>query len=155
MSMEKDGSPHIKLEGFWPYHAIVLANLVTRHTHSIAKAEANLNISQWRVLAAVADRPGRTAAEVTHVTPMDKTIVSRAVSSLITAGLIKKTPTKTDKRRLSLQTTAIGQKKYEKIAERLNETLITSLVEKNDDAALISLLQNFSQKMKQISPDQE
>lgn len=153
--MDQDGSTNIKLDSFWPYHAVVLADLVTRHTHSLVKAEANLNISQWRVLAAVADKPGRTAAEVTNITPMDKTIVSRAVSSLIEAGLIKKTRTKTDKRRLSLETTSIGQEAYEKIASRLNDTLITTLIDGNEDAEFIKAIQKFSRKMKHISPTQE
>lgn len=153
--MNKNSSPSIKLDNFWPYHAVVLADLVTRHTHSVVKAEANLNISQWRVLAAVADKPGRTAADVTNITPMDKTIVSRAVSSLIEADLIKKTRTKTDKRRLSLETTSIGQKIYEKIASRLNETFITTFTNGNEDAELIEIIQKFSQKMKQMSPRKE
>lgn len=153
--MDKDSSSNIKLDSFWPYHAVVLADLVTRHTHSVVKTEANLNISQWRVLAAVADKPGRTAADVTNITPMDKTIVSRAVSSLIDAGLIKKTRTKTDKRRLSLEMTPKGKKKYEKIAARLNETLITTLIDKSEDAQFIKIIQNFSLKMKKISPKRE
>jgi len=80
--MIKKGNTHIELDHFWPYQVVVLADQISRYTVSIVKAEAGLNSSQWRVLAAVADKPGRTAAEVTTVTPMDKTIVSRAVNSL-------------------------------------------------------------------------
>lgn len=153
--MDKNASPDIRLDNFWPYHAVVLADLVTRHTHSVVKAEAKLNISQWRVLAAVVDKPGRTAAEVTNITPMDKTIVSRAVSSLIDAGLIKKTRTQTDKRRLALETTSVGQDAYEKIAIRLNEGLILTLVDGHEDGEFIKTIQKFSQKMRQISPKQD
>jgi len=149
--MDKNNQSHIDLESFWPYHAVVLADLVTRHTHGIAKAEAGLNISQWRVLAAVAGKPGRTAAEVTNITPMDKTIVSRAVSSLIEAGLIKKTPTATDKRRLSLDPTKAGQKAYKKIAQRLNDTMTTSLLDLNESTELIRTIKNLSEKMRSIS----
>ena len=149
--MDSKDQSHIDLDNFWPYHAVVLADLISRHTHRIAKAEAGLNISQWRVLAAVADKPGRTAAEVTNLTPMDKTIVSRAVSSLIEAGLIKKTPSKTDKRRLSLKTTRSGQKAYVKIAKRLNETLTISLLNSDESLELIGTFKNLSSKMRLIS----
>ncbi len=148
--MNTNAPSHIDLDNFWPYHAVVLADLVSRHTQKIAKAEAGLNISQWRVLAAVADKPGRTAADVTNMTPMDKTIVSRAVSSLIEAGLIKKTPTKTDKRRLSLKTTRSGQKAYVKIAKRLNETMTTLHLDLDENIEFIRLIKNLSTEMRLI-----
>ncbi len=153
--MEPKDPSHIELDNFWPYHAVVLADLVSRHTHSVVKAEAGLNISQWRVLAAVADQPGRTAADVTNITPMDKTIVSRAVSSLIDSGLIKKTPTETDKRRLSLETTPIGQKAYETVAARLNDTMDTNFLEGDEGIELIRMIKKISSKMRSISSHSE
>lgn len=115
--------PHIELDNFWPYQAIVLADQISRHTLEIVRAEADINQSQWRVLAAVADKPGRTAAEVTAVTPMDKTIVSRAVSSLIDAKLIEKSASPDDKRRMALNMTKSGQEVYGNIAAALTQTL--------------------------------
>ena len=115
---------HIILDDFWPYQAVKLADQISRHTLSIVRAEADLNLSQWRVLAAVAEEPGRTAAEVTAITPMDKTIVSRAVSSLITLGLITKVSDTTDKRRSSLSATQAGFKIYARVAKQLNTCLL-------------------------------
>ena len=115
---------HITLEDFWPYQAVVLADQISRYTLSIVRAEAELNLSQWRVLAAVAEKPGRAAAEVTSITPMDKTIVSRAVNSLIALGLVTKMSDASDKRRSSLSVTASGKDIYVKVAKRLNLDLI-------------------------------
>jgi len=56
--------PITKLETYWPYQAVVLADLVSRHTNSILKLHGSLNLSQWRVLAAIANRPGCTSAQV-------------------------------------------------------------------------------------------
>lgn len=145
-------SPHIELDGFWPYQVTVLADQISRYTMSIVRAEADLNQSQWRVLAAVVDQPGRTAAEVTAVTPMDKTIVSRAVSSLIESGHIKKTPKDTDKRRLSLEATPSGTKIYERIATRLNEAMIKSLTAGTSTEDFVATLKEFSAKMQALSP---
>ena len=116
--------PHIELDNFWPYQAVFLADQISRHTLSVVKAEAGLNLSQWRVLAAVAEKPGRAAAEVTSITPMDKTIVSRAVNSLIALGLVTKMSDASDKRRSSLTVTASGKDIYVKVAKRLNLDLI-------------------------------
>ena len=86
--MDQSPTTRIKLDNFWAYQVVVLADQVSRYTLDIVRTEADLNQSQWRVLAAIADKPGRSSAEVTSVTPMDKTIVSRAVASLIRNGLI-------------------------------------------------------------------
>ena len=106
---------HISLEDFWPYQAVVLADQISRYTLSVVRTEAELNLSQWRVLAAIAEEPGRTAAQVTAITPMDKTIVSRAVSSLLALELVTKISDSSDKRRSSLSVTANGKTIYENV----------------------------------------
>jgi len=140
-------SPHIALEDFWPYQAVKLADQISRFTLSVVKAEAGLNLSQWRVLAAVAEAPGRTAADVTAITPMDKTIVSRAVSSLITLGLITKISDASDKRRSSLSATKAGEEIYVKVAAKLN----AAFIDKQSDKAFTQSLKSFSQKMDAIA----
>jgi len=145
--MSKKAPSHIELNGFWPYQVTVLADQISRYTMSVVREESNLNQSQWRVLAAVVDQPGRTAAEVTAITPMDKTIVSRAVNSLIDAGHIKKTPNEKDRRRLSLETTQSGLKLYEKIASRLNERLVRSFSTETSPEDFVITLKNYSKVM--------
>jgi len=145
--MSKKTISHITLDDFWPYQAVVLADQISRHTLSIVKHEANLNLSQWRVLAAVAEKSGRSAAEVTAITPMDKTIVSRAVSSLITIGLITKISDTSDKRRSSLSATKAGVAIYEKVAKRLNTDLIDNHRGLHSAKEFTQMLKAFSDKM--------
>ncbi|MEP3891644.1 MAG: MarR family winged helix-turn-helix transcriptional regulator [Hellea sp.] len=144
--------PHITLDNFWPYQAVVLADQISRYTLSVVRAEADLNLSQWRVLAAIAEKPGRTAANVTAITPMDKTIVSRAVSSLIEAGLVIKAVDSGDKRRSSLSATASGQSIYANIAAKLNEAMISSLSGTISPEDFTEMLKVFSRKMVDIAP---
>ena len=148
--MSKTAPSHITLDEFWPYQATVLADQISRFTLSVVREEAGLNLSQWRVLAAVVDKPGRTAAQVTVVTPMDKTIVSRAVSSLIKASHIEKSPTK-DKRRLSLTATESGLEIYRKIAVRLNRSMINTFKGGTPPEDFIKTLKEFSGKMDSIT----
>ncbi len=60
--------------------------------------EHGLNLSQWRVMAAVAEVPGRTSVEVVTVTPMDKGIVSRATKALLSMGLLRREASQLDGR---------------------------------------------------------
>jgi len=117
----------------------------------IVRAEADLNQSQWRVLAAVADKPGRSAAEVTAVTPMDKTIVSRAVASLIKDGLIKRTPSAEDKRRAALEMTKIGAERYALISKKLAETLNADILDGQSTTKLTKDLKHFSAYMSALA----
>lgn len=113
----------IKLDSFWPYQVTVLADMVTRHTHKLVKTHSDLNLSQWRVLAAIADLPGRSAAEVVSITPMDKGIVSRATASLVRDGLVRKAADEGDKRKSRLYLTVKGQNQFEKVSIALLEAL--------------------------------
>lgn len=146
--MTKSQTPLITLDDFWPYQAVVLADQISRYTLSVVRAEAGLNLSQWRVLAAVAEAPGRTAADVTAITPMDKTIVSRAVSSLIELGFITKISDISDKRRSSLSTTKAGDTVYAKVAKHLNANLVDSAAPSKD---FTDMLKRFSEKMSGLS----
>lgn len=144
---------HISLDDFWPYQAVVLADQISRYTQSIVREESDLNSSQWRVLAAIMDKPGCSGAEVTAVTPMDKTIVSRAVKSLIDAGIVEKLSVGADKRRSSLKATSTGRAIYKKIATRINETLSATFDDQAQTEQLLSTVKAFSLRMTDLSGD--
>ncbi len=151
--MSKSSPTRISLDNFWAYQVVVLADQVSRHTLDIVRTEANLNQSQWRVLAAVADRPGRSSAEVTAVTPMDKTIVSRAVASLIKGGFIKRTASRDDKRIGALEMTELGIQRYDLISSKLAETLNASVLDGASTAEFNTAVKHFQDYMKKLSPN--
>ena len=148
--MTETSNSHIDLDNFWPYQVVVLADQISRYTLSVVKDKANLNSSQWRVLAAVADKPGRSAAEVTSVTPMDKTIVSRAVASLIEIGLIQKSQTTLDKRRQALTMTPEGLKIHASISRELNRKLINDKDNGGSPDNFLKLLESYGKHMESI-----
>ena len=149
--MDKIVPTRIGLDNFWAYQVVVLADQVSRYTLDVVRTEANLNQSQWRVLAAVADRPGRSAAEVTAVTPMDKTIVSRAVASLIKDGLIKRTPSQDDKRVGALEMTPLGADRYGLISTKLAETLNAAVLDGVSTAEFNDAVKHFGTYMSALS----
>lgn len=105
----------LKLDRYWPYQITVLADRIARQTAAIVKREAGLNLSQWRVLAAIAERPGRTAAEVVTMTPMDKGIVSRATKALLTGGYLVRHASQADGRISHLYLTEAGVALYTRL----------------------------------------
>jgi len=109
----------IQLGSYWPYQLTVLADRISRHTAAIVKRHGQLNLSQWRVMAAIAEQPGRTAAEVVTVTPMDKGIVSRATKALLTAGLVRREASQGDGRVSHLFLTAQGEALYQALMPRV------------------------------------
>lgn len=117
----------IELDSFLPYQISLLADIIARNTTAVARQERGLNLSQWRVMAAVAEKPGRSANEVVVVTPMDKGIVSRAVKSLIDLKLIERRASQEDGRIARLFLTADGEASYRTIAAavRRNEATMT------------------------------
>ena len=149
--MDKPTPSPIRLDTYWAYQVVVLADQVSRYTLDIVRREAQLNQSQWRVLAAIADKPGRSAAEVTAVTPMDKTIVSRAVASLIKSELIKKTPSQNDKRSASLEMTRLGKERYELISAKLTETLNAAVLDGQSTEDFNADVKHFSRYMAGLS----
>ncbi len=102
----------IRLDDYWPYQVTVLADRISRRTAAIVKREAGLNLSQWRVLAAIAECPGRTAADVVMMTPMDKGIVSRATKALLSGGYLVREASQQDGRVSHLFLTRAGADLY-------------------------------------------
>ena len=150
--MKSKTNTAITLADFWPYKAVFLADQIGKFTRNIARETADLNLSQWRVLAAIAEKSGTTAADVTAVTPMDKTIVSRAVQSLIILELIEKSRDAHDKRRMTLIATQKGGEVYKDIAQKLSSALTPDLKQDAKAQQLLELLNDFIAKMDDIAP---
>lgn len=109
----------IHLDQFLPYKVILLADRLSRRIAALVKDHGDLTLSEWRVIAAVADRPGRTANEVVAITPMDKGVVSRSAKALIDRELVRREASDADGRIAHLYLTSSGQAQYDAIAARI------------------------------------
>ena len=110
------------LDRAWSYKISVLADLVSRQVSDAVGRVSDLNLSQWRVIAAIADQPGRTASQVVALTPMDKAIVSRAVSGLVSRNYLQRRASETDGRLSHLFLTEAGDQAYTTILKELRGT---------------------------------
>ncbi|WP_412546640.1 MarR family winged helix-turn-helix transcriptional regulator [Maricaulis sp. MIT060901] len=141
----------LSLEDYWPYQMVVLADRISRSTAAVVKEHADLNLSQWRVLAAIAEKPGRTAVEVVQMTPMDKGIVSRATKALLDLGLVKRQASQADGRVSHLYMTRKGERLYQDVLPRVESVPAEAQAELSpgDRANLLAMLR----KLKAVLPD--
>jgi DNA-binding MarR family transcriptional regulator len=140
----------LRLEQFWPYQVSVLADRIARRTSRIVK-QHDLNLSQWRVLAAIADVPGRTSVELVTITPMDKGIVSRATKALLQMGLVRREASQSDGRMSHLHLTPAGQTLYRELIPQISAVLQLADIGLSQ-AEQARLSENLSQLMEAL-PD--
>src|SRR5688572_11982955 len=105
----------LHLEKFLPYRLSVLSNTVSSAIAAAYFAHFGLSIPEWRVMAILAANPGLSSAEVTARTAMDKVAVSRAVAALLSAGRLRRTMAKNDRRRTHLELTPSGTRVYAQV----------------------------------------
>jgi len=140
----------LKLEESWAYKITLLADVIARRMSSSVQAVSSLNLSQWRVLAAVADAPGRTASQVVSITPMDKGIVSRAVSTLVDKGILERKASQHDGRLSHLYLTQSGTEIYAGILTQIDQNgasgraMLSPLDQEKLMHELNKLIENYS-----------
>ncbi|MFC3053000.1 MarR family winged helix-turn-helix transcriptional regulator [Kordiimonas pumila] len=146
----------IQLGKFLPYQVNVLAHDISKKTGRAADQLGGLSLSQWRVLAALAEVPGRTANEVVSVTPTDKVIVSRAVKTLLEMGLVVRTASQDDGRVSHLFLTEQGNVIYTKIAEAVLkiEAEMVAGISAEDVKIFSRVLSILSTQISKIPPQQ-
>ena len=100
-----------------PYYQIwVLINLTARPFAALFGNRFHLNLTEWRVLLTIADRPGTSAQELSDYTGLDKMTVSRVVRRLEAQGRLVREDSEIDRRRRHLELTEDGWSVYDEIA---------------------------------------
>lgn len=102
-----------------PYQLLLLAKLIERDTASQMQFRHGRTLAEWRVLAFVCSSGPSSASDIGNAADIDRAEISRAVAKLISAGLIERTPSASNRRRLIISPTPLGTDEYLKIrAER-------------------------------------
>ena len=131
-----------------PYYQLwVLSNLTAKPFPRFG-AEFDLNLTAWRVLLTVADRPGITAQELSEYSGLDKMIVSRAVRGLEEQGRLVREGSESDRRMRHLSLTDEGWKVYAKVARAAlaREAQIYDRLSPRELATLRRLLKKLSRQ---------
>jgi DNA-binding MarR family transcriptional regulator len=110
---------YLQLETFLPAVIRNLAEAITSNMSARYTGDFHLTITEWRILLQLADRKSLTATQVVEQTAMEKSKVSRAVSSLEERGFVVRTPSEEDHRTKTLSLTERGLKLYGNIVPRV------------------------------------
>lgn len=111
----------LKLDQFLPYRLSVASNRVSAAIAGAYQALFGLRISEWRLIAVIAESEGMTQQALGVATRMDKVTVSRAAIALATRGLVQRRPNPDDQRSHLLSLTAAGRTLYDSVAPKALE----------------------------------
>ena len=120
----------LELDRFLPYRLSVLSNRISQDIAQLYGERFGLNVTEWRILAVLGRYPDLSATEVAERTAMDKVAVSRAVTSLLASGRLKRRLHGDDRRRSVLELSAKGYRIYDEVAPlalRLEQELLSNL----------------------------
>ena len=120
----------LELDRFLPYRLSVLSNRISQDIAQLYGERFGLNVTEWRILAVLGRYPDLSATEVAERTAMDKVAVSRAVTSLLGSGRLKRRLHGEDRRRSVLELSAKGYRIYDEVAPlalRLEQELLSNL----------------------------
>ncbi|OSZ74145.1 hypothetical protein CAP37_01330 [Hydrogenophaga sp. IBVHS1] len=100
-----------------PYYQIwVLTNLTAKPFIVRFGERFDLNLTDWRILLTLADKPGITAQGLADYTGLDKMSVSRVVRKLEAQDRLVRENSEADRRSFHLNLTEAGWAVYEEIA---------------------------------------
>ncbi len=106
----------LELDRFLPYRLSVLSNRISQDIARLYGERFALTVTEWRILAVLGRFPDLSAGEVAERTAMDKVAISRAVTSLLESGRLKRRIHGQDRRRSVLALSANGYKVYDEVA---------------------------------------
>jgi DNA-binding MarR family transcriptional regulator len=138
-------APPLMLEAFLPYRLSVLSNTVSYGIERLYKEPFGLTVPEWRALALLGRFAPMTAGDIARRSAMDKVQVSRAVSKLVTNGLVTATQDTTDRRRTWLKLSAKGVHMHGEIAPLVleREAALLEVLDAREQAMLTRLMEKL------------
>ncbi len=121
----------------------MLSNAVEREIAD--SADADVTYEQWGVLVAILRERGDTAADLARVLDCDTGSMTRMLDRLEAKGLILRTRSTDDRRRVRLELTASGKKKAERLVKAIVQVLNRHL--DGFDVAELELFKGFLRRM--------
>lgn len=132
----------LDLDRYLPYRLSLTSNLVSSALARTYQDKFALSVTDWRIMAVLAEKPGASADDVCQRTQVEKSMVSRGVSRLLGRRLISRRFDETDRRRSQLSLTKTGKAVYEEIvpSSREFEDELLSCLSKEERRQLTGLL---------------
>jgi DNA-binding MarR family transcriptional regulator len=145
--MRKNRKP-LKLHSFLPFRLSLLSNTVSANIAATYQDKFAISMSEWRIMAILAEYPDLSADEVCQRTQIEKSVVSRAVARLLKRHMIIRQIDDDDRRRSILRLSETGLSIYDEVmpvAEDFEKKLIAKL-SKQERLTLLSLLDKLQKE---------
>ncbi|NML05430.1 MarR family transcriptional regulator [Sphingomonas sp. G-3-2-10] len=111
----------LKLDQFLPYRLSIASNAISDAIATAYRTLFGLKISEWRLVAVLAEGGAMSQQALCGRTRMDKVTVSRAAIALADRGLVERAPNPEDQRSHLLALSRAGWALYEQIAPKALE----------------------------------
>lgn len=133
----------LNLHEFLPYRFNRLADELSKNASVAYKKSFGMNRPEWRVFALLGQFGTLTATEITNLSAMHKTKVSRAVYALENKRWLLREQDNNDRRVEKIALTKIGEEKYKQLIPEILK-IERDLVDKLGEADTKALLQGLS-----------
>ena len=105
----------LTLERYLTYRLSILSKRVSGRIAETYGDEFAISVTEWRIMAVLAEYLDISADEVSNKTRIEKSILSRAISKLLNRNLLNREIDPADKRRSMLKHSKTGQSIYDEI----------------------------------------
>ncbi len=122
-----------------------LANALSQGAARRYRAEFDVSLMEWRILALLGDFAPMTLKELALESGLDKSLASRTVSGLVDRRLILRATGAEDAREVSLRLTAAGRRTYEGLIQsaRARDAAFSAALEAGEQAVLEGLIEKL------------
>ncbi|MGI9373450.1 MAG: MarR family winged helix-turn-helix transcriptional regulator [Hyphomicrobiales bacterium] len=143
----------LRLETFLPYQLNHLSELVSGALSQIYAREHDITVPEWRIIATLGQYGTMMARDIANHSRMNKTMVSRAATSLADRHLICRSSNPDDKREAFLTLSPSGKVMYASIIPKAKDfnAQLSSALDENERLQFEELLNKITSKAVDIS----
>lgn len=143
----------LSLPEFLPYRLNNLGEKISVSLSRIYVERFGISISQWRILATLAEHGELQAKQIGLQTNMDKVRVSRAIASLHARKLLHKRSCARDNRASNITLNAAGRRLYDQIVPQALawEKQLIQPLSRPEQQALFAILDKLELRLDEIS----
>ncbi len=130
------------LENYLTYHLVVIANRTSRGASALYRKRFGVGVVEWRCMVMLAMEEGVSAARISEVSSINKSLVSRALAKLEKQGYVEDYSGSTSRKPRRLQFTATGLALYQQMVELviLRESTLRGKLSETEVHELLRLL---------------
>ena len=105
----RGAKPRLQLENYLPYLVNRVGAALADHFTATTLARHQLSIMMWRVLVVLSNNGGRRLIDLSQMTSIDLSTLSRMVARLVRLGIVSRKRSKVSDREVEVKMTLKGQ----------------------------------------------